>query len=77
MFKRLFWLTTGATLGFGCSVWVRRALRQTVQRFTPERVAANATSAVQGIGAHLKAAASEGRAAMREREAQLRAELQH
>lgn len=75
MFKRLFWLSAGATLGFGCSFWLMRAARQAVARLAPERVATNATRAVQGVGAQLKAAASEGRAAMREREAELRAEL--
>jgi len=77
VFKRLFWLSAGITLGFGGAVWFRRTVKQAVQRFAPERVAEGATRAVHGVGARLSAAAADGRAAMKEREAELRAELEH
>ncbi len=75
MFKRLFWLTVGAGFGFGASFWVTRAVRQTVQRYTPQRVSSDVAVAIRGVGADLRAAVAEGRQAMQEREAQLRAQL--
>jgi len=61
MFKRLFWLVVGAVAGFGGSVWLQRRIRQAVDRFAPEQVQAD-----------VKAAFTEGRVAMRDREAELR-----
>ncbi len=76
MFKRLFWLTVGAGFGFGASFWVTRAVRQTVQRYAPKRVSSDLAVALQGFGADVRAAVAEGRVAMRERESQLRAQLE-
>ena len=75
MFKRLFWLLVGAGFGFGMSFWVVRAVRQTVERYTPERVSNDLAAAWRGFGQDLRLAAEEGRDAMREREAELRAQL--
>ncbi len=75
MFKRLFWLLVGAGFGFGMSFWLARAIRQTVERYTPERVSNDLASALRGFGKDLRAAAQEGREAMRERETELRAQL--
>ena len=76
MFRRFFWLVVGAGFGFGVSFWLMRFVRQTVERYTPERVSADLSSAVRGLGADLRAAVAEGRDAMREREAELRAEVE-
>lgn len=76
MFKRLFWLTVGLAIGFGTSYWTVRYVRRTIERYTPERLAADARRVARTVGADLRAAASEGLVAMREREAELRAELQ-
>ena len=65
MFKRLFWLCTGVGFGFGSSFWVMRAVRRTVDRYRPTRVVAR-------LEGDVRAAVSEGRIAMREREAALR-----
>ncbi len=62
MLKRLFWLTLGVASGFGGSVWLQRRLRQAVDRFAPENVQRD-----------MRAAVTEGRTAMRSREAELRA----
>ena len=75
MFKRLFWLLMGIGFGFGVSFWLMRFVRSTVERYTPERVSADLGSALKHFGADLRAAAAEGREAMREREAELRREL--
>lgn len=75
MFKRLFWALVGAGFGFGVSFWLMRFVRETVQRYTPERVSADLAGALKGLGADLRAAVAEGREAMREREEEIRAEL--
>ena len=75
MFKRLFWMLVGIGFGFGFSFWVTRFVRSTVERYTPERVSADLASALKQFGTDLKEAAAEGRQAMKEREAELLAEL--
>jgi hypothetical protein len=65
VFKRLFWLVTGASFGFGSSFWLMRAVRRTVDRFRPSAV-------VSRLEGDVRAAVSEGRVAMREREESLR-----
>ena len=57
------------------SFWFMRFVRDTMQRYTPERVSADLAGALKGLGADLRAAAADGREAMREREAEIRAEL--
>jgi len=75
MFRRLFWLIMGAGFGFGMSFWLMRFVRETAARYAPERVSADLAGAMRGLGADLRAAVSEGREAMREREAELRADV--
>jgi len=75
MFKRLFWLTVGLAVGFGTSFRLMRALRRTVDRFMPERVSQDVRNGARSIGAEVRAALDEGRTAMREREAELRAAM--
>ena len=75
MFKRLFWLLVGVGFGFGMSFWFMRFMRETVQRYSPERVSGDLADAMRGFGKDLRAAVADGRAAMREREAEIRAEL--
>jgi hypothetical protein len=75
MFRRLLWLVVGAGFGFGLSFWVMRAVRGTVERYRPGRMSADLGRAVRGFGSDLRAAAADGRAAMRDREEQLRETL--
>jgi len=75
VFKRLFWLVVGAGFGFGSSFWVMRAMRQTAARYAPPKVTSDVARSVRGLGADLKTAVEDGRAGMREREAELRAEI--
>jgi hypothetical protein len=75
MFRRLFWLVIGAGFGFGVSFWVMRFVRETVNRYSPERVSADLATTLKNLGADIRAAAAEGRDAMREHEAKLREEL--
>ena len=75
MFKRLFWLLVGIGFGFGASFWMMRVVRETVNRYTPERLSNDLADALRSLGTDLRAAVAEGREAMREREAELRSEL--
>lgn len=75
MFKRLFWLVIGAGFGFGVSFWLMRFVRETMSRYTPERVSGDLADAIKSFGQDIRAAVAEGREAMREREAELRADL--
>ena len=75
MFKRLFWLMVGIGFGFGLSFWLTRVVRQTVERYSPERLSSDLGEALRALGADLRAAVAEGREAMREREQELRADM--
>ncbi len=75
LFRRLVWFTSGATAGLGGAMWVRRRVRRTVRRYAPEQLRADATASVRQLGSGVRDAVAEGRRAMREREAELRAEL--
>lgn len=76
MFKRLFWLTVGLTIGYGTSFWLMRTVRRTVERLTPQRVSKDVVAGARSFSADVRAALEDGRAAMREREAELRAEIE-
>jgi uncharacterized protein YebE (UPF0316 family) len=76
MFKRLLWLIIGAGFGFGVSFWLMRFVRSTVERYTPEKVSNDLANALREFGQDIRAAVAEGREGMREREAELRAELE-
>jgi hypothetical protein len=75
VFKRLFWLTVGMAIGFGTSFWVYRVMRQTLERYRPEHVAETLARSLRGLGDDVRAALAEGREAMRQAEAELRADL--
>lgn len=76
MFKRLFWLIIGAGFGFGMSFWVLKFMRETIDRYRPEKVSADLAGAITQLGQDIRFAVSEGRLAMREREEELRADLE-
>ena len=75
MFKRVIWMGTGASVGFGASLWMQRKVKRTVQRYTPQRVTGDFVEVVRDFGYDLRDAVAEGRIAMAQREAELRAEL--
>lgn len=75
MFKRLFWLTVGMTIGFATSFWLYRMVRETVERYMPERMAKDVSAALQNLRTQVEKALAEGRDAARLTEAELRAEL--
>ncbi len=75
MFKRLFWLMVGMTIGFGTSIWLYRLVQETISRYTPERLVDDLSRAVRSLGTDLRTALEEGREATRETEAELRGRL--
>jgi uncharacterized protein HemX len=76
MFKRLFWLCVGIGLGAGLAYWLQKFLRQTAERYSPERVSNDLADSARRLSTDMRKAIEEGREAMRKREAELRAELE-
>ncbi len=70
--KRVFWLTVGYGAGLGSSWYAARKVKAAARRYTPESLGGRVTDTVSGISKDVKAAVTEGRSAMREREAELR-----
>jgi hypothetical protein len=68
MFRRFFWLVIGFALGATSSWAVTRRVRRVAQRYAPPAVA-------DRWGGNVRAAFSEGRDAMRSREAELKESL--
>ncbi len=77
MLRRLFWLSLGFGFGVGSSFWLMRLVKETAARYAPERVSADLTDAIKGFGSDVRLAVADGRAAMRERESALRADVGH
>ncbi len=69
MFKRVRWIVMGMGMGATGSVWVRRRLRRFLKSYSPPAVATRAAASAKD---EFKAAWTEGREAMRQREAELR-----
>ena len=76
MFKRLFWLMMGAGLGFGMSFWIMRTVRETVERYSPHRISSDLSEAARAMGVDVRQAVADGRDAMRDHEAELRAQVE-
>lgn len=73
--KRSFWFVSGAAAGLGSSLWVQRRVRIAVERYVPEKVQERAADAARRVGPAVRDAVTEGRDAMRTREAEMRAEV--
>ena len=76
MVKRLVWLVVGVVLGAASSWRINRALQRLVGRYAPDRVLARGREMAARARSEVVAAAEEGRRAMRQREAELRGELE-
>lgn len=76
MFKRVIWMGTGMAVGASGAFWAKRKVTETVERYLPEQVAARAAGSARDLGQTVRAAATEGRAAMRATEAELRARVE-
>ena len=73
MFKRVRWMGMGAVAGVGASAWAQRRLRRTLEEHPSIRTGADVVSSARRLGRELSAAVADGRQAMAEREATLRA----
>jgi len=76
MFKRIFWMSTGMAVGAGSAFWAKRKVEATVEQYLPEQVATRAAAATKDLAGTVRAAATEGRQAMRATEAELRARVE-
>lgn len=76
MFKRIFWMSTGMAVGAGSAFWAKHKVEATVERYLPEQVADRAATSAKDLGRTVRAAAAEGREAMRATEAELRARVE-
>lgn len=74
--KRAFWLATGAAFGAGSSYYANKLAREVAAKLTPAQVTIDLTGAARAAGTAVRDALAEGRVAMREREADLRAEVE-
>lgn len=74
MFKRTFWFGVGGAVGLGSSVYVQRRLKKVATRI-PERARRNVGAAARRVGTDVRGAVVEGRRAMVDREAELRAQV--
>lgn len=75
MMKRLTWFVSGVAAGAGAVVLVGRRIRRRIVDLTPVRVAERAIDRTRGSVTRLRAAVSEGRQAMSEREVQLKSRI--
>ncbi len=73
--KRAFWTVFGIGLGAAVGIGVMRWTRRTAERLTPGSVSERALDFARDWRERLGDALQEGRAAMAEREAELRAQL--
>jgi hypothetical protein len=73
MFKRVRWVAVGYGLGATTSYLAARRLRRTAQKYIPNEVANRVGATVGGTARSVQNAVSQGREAMRDREAELRA----
>ena len=70
--KRVFWLTVGYGAGLGSSFYAAHKVKAAARRYAPEGLAGRVSGSVGGTVRDVKAAVTEGRTAMREREAELK-----
>lgn len=74
--RRVIWLVVGFVLGLGSSWALMRRLRRFAMRVAPADVAARWSDGARSARRGVRAAVAEGRAAMRAREAELRAQIE-
>lgn len=73
MIKRLVWFVSGIVAGVGGVLFAGRRVKRTIGAMGPVKVAGRAAEATRSRLGNVQAAFREGRDAMRDREAELRA----
>jgi hypothetical protein len=76
VFKRVIWTGTGMVVGAAGAFWAKHKVERTVEQYLPEQVAARVGTSTREMGRTVRAAATEGRDAMRATEAELRARVE-
>lgn len=74
--RRIFWLAVGLGAGATAAVLFSRWMRRQAERVGPAAIARDIASGLRDLGRLLGEAVEEGRRAMREREAEVRASLE-
>ena len=74
MLKRLRWLTLGAGLGAGASLWLQRRFRSLLDRYAPVRGTTNVLGTARQMRRDLRAAWRDGKRQMANAEQRLRDE---
>jgi hypothetical protein len=69
--RRLFWIGVGVAAAYYGTRWVRRQR----ERYSPAAVGARAADSLNDLGKLLRVAVEEGRRAMAEKEAEIRASI--
>jgi hypothetical protein len=73
--RRIFWLAVGLGAGATAAVLVARWARRQGQRVAPANIGRQVSGAASDLGRLVRTAFDEGRAAMAEREAEIRREI--
>jgi hypothetical protein len=73
--KRGFWVALGLGAGVATAVMVNRWLRRQRERYSPANIGASIAEGTRDFGHLVREAMDEGRRAMEEREAEIRASL--
>ncbi|MGI9578074.1 MAG: hypothetical protein ACR2OH_07755 [Microthrixaceae bacterium] len=73
--KRLFWMGVGAAAGASGTVWAQRKVRGHIDELGAEQVVSAAGRGARTVGRTVRAALSEGRVGMAERELELKGRL--
>jgi hypothetical protein len=76
MLQRLRWFGAGAAVGVGASIWVQRKVKAAAARYHPAGRPGTALDKARSWPSHVRAAFDEGRSTMRQRESQLRQDLE-
>lgn len=71
----MFWTALGLGAGVAGAVMVSRWVRRQKQRYSPANLGAQLSEGARDVGSLLREALDEGRQAMAEREAEIRASL--
>ncbi len=72
--RRLFWLGVGAVAGASGTIWAEHKVRARIEQLGPEHLVVSAGNKARDVGRSVVDAVTEGRGAMRDREAELRRE---
>jgi hypothetical protein len=72
VFKRITWMGIGMAVGASGAFRAKRRVEATIERYLPEQVADRAAVSARNVGMAVKAAAAEGREAMKATEDELR-----